>query len=116
MMSAEGSVLTGRADRYLDQLCRHLGQMRQKRHRMMDRHAGMPEVRGVEHAGSRGEVRFADGAWTLTATPEALLLRVDAVDEQALRRLRDGITGRVEKIGRRDRLTVTWQSGEAGMP
>jgi hypothetical protein len=116
MINAEGRVLTRRADRYLDQLCRHLGQMRHMRHRMMDRHAGMPEVRGVEHAGSRGEIRFADGAWTLTATPEALLLRVDAVDEQALRQLRDGITARVEKIGRRDRLTVAWQSGEAEVP
>jgi hypothetical protein len=73
----------------------------------------MPEVRGVERAGSVGTVRFAEGARTLTATPDALLLRVDALDERALARLRDGITARVEKIGRRDGLTVAWPPAEA---
>jgi hypothetical protein len=115
MISAEGRVATARADRYLDQLCRHLGQMRHMAHGPKARHAGegMPEVRGVERTGSAGAVRFADGAWTLTATPDALLLRVDAVDERALARLRDGVTARVEKIGRRDGLTVTWHPAAA---
>ena len=117
MISAEGRVATARADRYLDQLCRHLGQMRHMPRGPAARHAGsgagMPEVRSVERSGSRGSVRFAEGAWTLIATPDALLLRVDAVDERALARLRDGVTVRVEKIGRRDGLTVAWQPAAA---
>ena len=131
MPTTQGRVATDRAGRYLDQLCGHLGQMRHLRHGLArrpgdtdtGRHgasdtarhsgAGMPEVLGVERADGRGIVRFAEGAWTLTATPGALLLRVEAADEQALERLRGAITARIEKIGRRDRLAVSWQQPEA---
>ena len=45
----------------------------------------------------------------------ALMLRVEAADEDHLRRLEDLIASRLERSGRRDRLTVTWQRpGEAG--
>ncbi len=131
MPTVQGRVATDRAGRYLDQLCGHLGQMQHIRHGPARRHgergtgrdgdddtaqhggAGMPNVLGVERADGHGVVRFTDGAWTLTAAPGALLLRVEAADEQALDRLRGAITTRVEKIGRRDRLTVSWQQPEA---
>lgn len=63
----------------------------------------------VDYSETRGIVRFAQGRWTLGATSDTLTLRVEADDEDALRRLQEGISGRLEKIGRRDRLKVTWQ-------
>jgi hypothetical protein len=69
-------------------------------------------VEHVDHAEPYGTIRFADGVCTLHATSDALVLRIDAEDEDALRRLRDGISRRLEKIGRRDGLTVTWRRSE----
>lgn len=49
----------------------------------------------------------------MRATPDALVLRVEAANEDDLQRMQDLIAMRVEKIGRRDRLTVPWQRSEA---
>ncbi|MEV6018191.1 DUF2218 domain-containing protein [Streptomyces sp. NPDC051997] len=120
MPTAETRLATDRASRYLAQLCRHLGQMPHMSHRP---HGGghregttRPEVRHVEFTGTHGTVRFAEGLWTLDASADALTLRVDADDEDALRRLQDGITARIEKIGRRDGLRVQWRRAGADTP
>ncbi|MFF4905824.1 DUF2218 domain-containing protein [Streptomyces sp. NPDC001260] len=111
MPTAEARIATDRASRYLVQLCRHTSVMRRMRHQAPAAHGGrqMPEVQHVDWSDTHGWVRFAEGQWTLDATSDALTLRVEADDGEALQRLRTGITGRLEKIGRRDRLTVTWQ-------
>ncbi|OLZ74353.1 hypothetical protein AV521_01350 [Streptomyces sp. IMTB 2501] len=116
MPTAEALVPTDRASRYLVQLCRHLSQMRGMRHRPPVAHGGgqmPPEVRHVDYSDTHGTIRFAQGLCTLQATSDTLTLRVEADDEDAMERLRNGIAGRVEKIGRRDRLTVTWRPLEA---
>jgi hypothetical protein len=33
----------------------------------------------------------------------------DDEDEQALQRIADGISARIQRIGRRDRLTIEWR-------
>ena len=122
----EASVPTGRASRYLDQLCRHTSQMvrmgrrsaigavgRHLSHRAGHAGGGMPEVKQVDYAETRGTVSFARGRWILAATPDALTLRVEAEDADALRDLREGITRRIESIGRREGLTVVWRQPRA---
>lgn len=111
MPSAEARIATDRASRYLVQLCRHTDTMRRMRHRPPAAHGGrqMPEVRHVEWSDTHGTVRFAEGQWILDAASDALTLYVEADDREALQRLQNGITTRLEKIGRRDGLTVTWQ-------
>ncbi|WP_306187400.1 MULTISPECIES: DUF2218 domain-containing protein [unclassified Streptomyces] len=110
MPTAEARIATDRASRYLVQLCRHTDMMRRMRHRPPAAHARrMPQVQHAEWSDTHGTVRFAEGRWTLDATPEALTLYVEADDGEALQRLQNGITVRLEKIGRRDGLTVTWQ-------
>lgn len=107
MPTAEARVPTDRASRYLTQLCRHTNQMGRMRH------AGSgPQVRHTESSDTTGTVHFGQGTCTLTAEPDALILRVDADDETTLRQLQDGITRRLETIGRRDRLTVTWPASD----
>ncbi|CAG7613550.1 DUF2218 domain-containing protein [Actinacidiphila bryophytorum] len=118
MPTAEARIATDRASRYITQLCRHLGQMNRASHRPHDGHGQgpgqkMPAVQHVDCTDTHGTVRFADGRWTLDATPDALTLRVDADDDAALRRLQDGITTRIEKIGRRDGLRVRWHADRA---
>ncbi|MER6357217.1 DUF2218 domain-containing protein [Streptomyces sp. NPDC001634] len=111
MPTAEARIATDRASRYLVQLCRHADMMVRMRHRPPARHGGrqMPDVRHVEWSDTHGTVRFAEGQWTLDASSDALTVHVEADDEETLQRLQNGITGRIEKIGRRDGLKVTWQ-------
>jgi hypothetical protein len=114
MPTAEARIATDRASRYLAQLCRHTDMMGRMRHRPATAHARlMPEVRHAEWSETQGTVRFAGGRWTLDASPDALRLRVEADDEETLQRLRNSITARLEKIGRRDGLAVTWQRSPA---
>jgi hypothetical protein len=47
------------------------------------------------------------------AAPGCLTLRAEAADEESLRRIQEFVTARLEKIGRRDHLTVNWQPADA---
>jgi hypothetical protein len=49
----------------------------------------------------------------MLAEPGALTLHAEAAHEETLRRIQDLITGLLNRSGRRDRLTVTWQQPEA---
>ncbi|MER6076059.1 DUF2218 domain-containing protein [Streptomyces sp. NPDC001817] len=112
MPTAAAHIPTERASRYLVQFCRHLGQMSRMRHQRPARHEGggmPPTVQDVDHSDTCGVIRFDGGQLTLQATSDTLSLRVDADDEDILQRLQTGITARLEKIGRRDQLTVTWR-------
>lgn len=114
MPQCEARIGTDRAQRYLDQLCSHLGQMQHMRHRPASGHrgAGMPRLEQVEQGPGSAVIRFADGAWMLEASPEALALRVEADDPAALERLTNAIAARIAKIGRRDNLAVEWHCPE----
>jgi hypothetical protein len=123
MPSAEAHVTTDRANRYLTQLCSHLNhmdRMRRQRPASHDRgHGGdpgegptPPTVQHVNQSDTDGSVRFTGGLCTLHATVDTLTLRIDADDEATLQRLRNGITKRLEKVGRRDQLTVTWHRAD----
>ena len=118
MPTAQARIPTNRATRYLAQLCQHTGRMRGRRldHRLAEGHAP-PPVRRVECTDTNGTIDFASGTCTLHATADALTLRIEAADEEGLRRLQDLLAARLESIGRRDRLAVTWQrTGEPTVP
>lgn len=132
MPTAKARVQTSRADRYLAQLVDHLtqvgqhgaGQHNQHRHGQHtphgdpggpdgpggQGHAGPPVVRHVERTDGHARIEFDWGLLALTATASELILEVRADDPAALARGQDLIKHRVETIGHRDRLTVTWQS------
>lgn len=112
MLIAEAIVSTDRASRYLVQLCRHADHMSRMRHESPTRDDGAsmrPEVEHVDYSDTSGIVRFAEGQWSLQATADTLTLRVEAADDGTLRRFQDGIAGRLEKIGRRDQVSVAWR-------
>jgi hypothetical protein len=111
MPAAEAHVETDRPGRSLTQLCRHSSQMSHLR----PSHGGggaPPRVQQAECSDTNGVITFGEGQCTMRATSAGLLLRVEASDAKALRRIQDGVTSRLEKIGRRDHITVEWASAE----
>jgi hypothetical protein len=111
MPTSEARVETDRASRYLVQLCRHAGWMSRLPGHRPRAHGGgaAPRVRHVESSDTHGVVSLDGGGFTVHAGQDALLMRVEAADEDSLRRIQDLLAGRVEKIGRRDRLAVDWR-------
>lgn len=114
MHTAEASIVTDHASRYLTQLCRHAGKMGQHPsgdHALRSHHAGdaPPPVLHVDWSDTIGAIRFGEGQCILKASDNALLLRVEATTESALRQLQDGIAHRLETFGHREHLTVQWQ-------
>jgi hypothetical protein len=108
MPTAEARLATDRASRYLAQLCQHANHMGQHHWPRAGRGHVPPKVEHVESSGTDGVIRFGSGQCVLHATPDALTVRVEATDEDSLWRLQERITHRLETIGRRDQLTVTW--------
>lgn len=120
MHRAVARVETPRADRYLAQMCDHLGNMRSgflgRIHRRPDHggHGSAPVVRSVERGDDRGRIEFDWGSCVLSASPDGLTVQVQADDLDALRRGQQLIGQRIETIGRREHLTVDWEPPATG--
>jgi hypothetical protein len=99
MLTAEASVETKRSSRYLVQLCRHVSHVAQAHPQMQAQ---------VEWSDDRGVISLGSGRCTLRADPGALTLRAEAPDEESLHQLEQRVAERLERVGRRDRLTVKW--------
>ena len=113
MLTAEARVQTEHPARYLIQLCQHVSKMGgypRHRPRSHDGDGGPPEIRHAEWSETDGIVTLNLGQWTMHATPGELRLRAEADSEENLQRIEDLVTGRLEKIGRRDHLTVNWRT------
>lgn len=111
MPTSQAHVPTDRAGRYLAQLCSHGGQLgRIASHRRRSAGAGgaPPAVRHAEASDTDRVIDFGSGRCTLHATDEALILTAEADDQQNLDQIQEGLARRLERIGRRDQLTVTW--------
>jgi hypothetical protein len=63
----------------------------------------------IEWSDTHGTVNFSWGQCTMQATPNTLTLRAEAADEEALQRIQDLLTGRLDRFGRREHLTVSWR-------
>lgn len=115
MLASRAYVQTDRAVRYLAQLCDHGSQLsRIGAHRPRSHGDGgvPPAVRHAGWSGTDGLIDFGRGRCTLHATGDALTLTAEADDLPNLRRIQQGVARRLERIGRRDRLSVTWRPTE----
>lgn len=132
MPSAEAHIPTPRADRYLHQLCDHLDHMSPGERPTTSRsgtghgagrgaddtshgaghgspgHDGPPRVLRVHRAENRAHIEFDWGTCDLTATANDLTVRVSADHLETLARGQQLLQQRIETIGRRDQLAVTW--------
>jgi hypothetical protein len=117
MPTAEADIRTEHAARYLARLCGHAAKMGPAGHRLGHRRLSHargdepPEVRQVDFADTEGTVTLNWGQWTMRALPGLLAVRAEAADEESLRRIKDLLTARLQKFGRREQLTVNWQDG-----
>ena len=116
MLAAEARVQTEHPGRYLTQLCRHAQQVHHIRHRPLD-HSGdgqpPPKVQRVECSETSGMISFGWGTCTMQATPGTLTLRAEAADEESLMRVQGIIARDIERFGKRNQLTVSWQRAPA---
>jgi hypothetical protein len=116
MLAAEAEVKTEDPGRYITQLCRHAQQVHRMRHRPRN-HGGdggpPPKVQHVECSESSGMISFGWGQCTMHATPGTLTLRAEAADDESLRRVQDIIARDIERFGKRNQLTVSWQLAPA---
>ena len=120
MVSVEARIETGRASRYLVQLCRHAAAMsgghgpRVHLRALLARRAVAIHT---ECSDTHGSLVFDPwGRCTIEATTTELVLRIDATDEENLHRIQDVVTRNLERFGRRDRLAVSWPSPPAPTP
>jgi hypothetical protein len=116
MRTAEARVQTDHPDRYLVQLCQHASKMgRRLSHRPRAHAVGgaAPEIHHAEWSGTYGIVTLSWGRWSMRAAPGILTLRAEAASQENLQRIQDLVAARLEKIGRRDHLSVSWQPAEA---
>jgi hypothetical protein len=104
--TATARVPTDRADRYLAQLCQHLGQIGS--HPRHGHGGASPQVRRVDRSDGHGTIEFAAGTCMLHASADELTIELTAVDAQTLEQLQRLLSARLETIGRRDNFTVTW--------
>jgi hypothetical protein len=110
LVSAEALVRTEHADRYIAQLTRHAHQMGRHFGSVGKRHpdGAPPQVSSVESSDAQATLTFAEGRCLVWARPDGLKLRVEAGDDQRLRRLEDGVAKRIQTLGSRERLEVQW--------
>jgi hypothetical protein len=111
MPASLARIDTPRAGRYLSQLCEHLGHMLQRpgRHGAGSGHDGPPPVLDIDRTDDQAVITFAWGSCTLRATDSALLVRVEATDDAALGQAEALLAHRIQTIGHRELLTITWQ-------
>ena len=114
MPTIEAHITTTRPSRYLVQICTHAASMSRDHHgpRM---HFGdalaRREVQVDAHwSDTRGLITFTPwGQCTLTADDNTLTVRVQAADEDNMVKIRDIITRDLNRMGRRDALTIDWR-------
>ncbi|CNE91658.1 cytochrome P450 [Mycobacterium tuberculosis] len=116
MLTSQARVRTDRGRRYLKQLCEHGDRLSAVilKHGDNDGRTGwnqggvLPAAQHIDRSGAEGVIDFGWGRCTLRADGENLTLRVEAENQRSLQRLQDVLAGRLQLIGRRDALTVTW--------
>jgi hypothetical protein len=121
MPTLHAHIRTDRPERYLRQFSTHAAAMASPRaHRLRAHRTGStsaPNTFGdlelrVEQHDDRTTVRFGSwGTCEMRVETEALIVRIDAVDEVALHRIREIVTRDLERFGR-GTTSVAWTSAD----
>ena len=117
MLTVEAQIETERPSRYLVQLCKHaasMGGAHEPRVHLRDMLARREVRVHAEWSDTHGTVTFNPwGRCTIHANANTLTLRIEAANEEDLRRIQDIVTRDLDRFSRRDHLTVNWHGGEA---
>lgn len=120
MLTAEAQVQTERPSRYLVQLCQHASKMGKRGTHQIPAHltgdhrapTERPAHVEAEWSETQGTISFDWGTCAVEATQDALLVRVEAADEENLRRIQEIITRDLTRFTKRDPVTVNWNRTE----
>lgn len=97
MFRSESRVSTAKASRYIAQLCKHFA------HKIT-----------VDYDDSRGRADFPFGVCHMKATAEALVMRCEAPDPEALKRVESVVGVHLARFAWREEPSVEWSSAEPG--
>jgi hypothetical protein len=114
MATTEARITTDRAERYLSQICRHASMVGSGEHLPHDAPPWLREVEvAADWSGTAGTITFIPwGRCDLTATADALIVRIDASDASDLEKIQTIIGNNLERMSHRNPLSVSWIRGE----
>lgn len=95
MPALEARLGTPRAERYFAQLTSHMSH-------------GPGGLTVLSTSAEELVIDLGTATWSVRATPEELVLRLEAADAGELEQQSARVAHRVEQIARRDALQVTW--------
>lgn len=101
MPTAQARVSTTRAARYLTQLVSHTG------------HLPHAAVSVAVDSDSAARITLGDAHCDVAADATALTLTATADQADQLQMIQEAVTSTLERIGRRDGLSVTWEQPPA---
>lgn len=99
MFRSETRVPTAKASRYIAALCKHFA------HKIT-----------VDYDDTRGRADFPFGVCHLEADAEALTMRCEASDPDALARVESVVGVHLERFAWREKPAITWIASAAGNP
>ena len=91
MVISEARVATAMSVRYMTQLCKHF------EHKLP-----------VSYDKEKGRIEFELGVCSMAASPDLLILRADAADEEKLGRLENVVVRHLERFAFRDKPEIRW--------
>ena len=119
MLMVEARIETAESGRYLVRLCTHAASMgrtqghRVRGHRNEALSRGEVEVQ-AEWSDTHGTITFSPwGRCDIAATTTALVLQVEAADEEYVRRIQDIVTRDLDRFSGREKLAVDWRRTDA---
>ena len=118
MLTVEARIETEQSSRYVVRLCTHAASMGRTQghgirlHRNEALSRGEVEVQ-AEWSDTHGTLIFSPwGRCEIAATTTALLLRIEAADEERLRQIQDIVTRDLDRFRGSERFAIDWHRTE----
>ena len=119
MLMVEARIETEQASRYLVRLCTHSASMGRAQGHGPSIHLGEALSRGdvnvqAQWSDTHGTITFSPwGRCEMSATTAALVLRIEAADQEHLERIQDIVTRDLDRFSGSEQLTADWRRTDA---
>lgn len=119
MLMVDARIETDQSSRYLVRLCTHAASMGRSGGHGPRVHLGEALSRRevdveAQWSDTRGTVTFNPwGRCEIVATTTALLLRIEATDEEYLRRIQEVVTRDLDRFSGSEKLAIDWRRTDA---
>ena len=119
MLTVEARIETEQSSRYQVRLCTHAASMGRARDHAPRVHLSEVLSRGevdvqAQWSDTQGTITFSPwGRCEIAATPTLLVLRIQAADEEHLRRIQDIVTRDLNRFSGSEQLAIDWRRTEA---